>query len=96
MPNEPCNGSPVSSPTELPEEEWVSWLVGPIADADLRKLMARFEADSETKIIRVQGSSDAPRLLVVEMSRTTQARYQAEFGDRFRFEENRPLHLLGT
>lgn len=94
MPDEPCGELPVASPPEPPAEKWVSWLVGPIGDADLRELLTRFEADPNTQVTRIRGKPDAPSRLVVEMSRTTQARYQAEFGDRFLFEENRPLQLL--
>jgi hypothetical protein len=72
-----------------------SWLVGPKEQSSLITLLQRFGEDPETKIERVVGPSDDPKLIVVQMTKDTAERYQEAYQEVCHIERNAPIHPLG-
>ena len=85
----------MSEPSANPSSDLPSWLVGSKQpQVSLAKLLARFEQDPETTLVKVIGPVENPRTSVVVMSEDTAQRYQREFQDEYHFEKNAPLHPL--
>ena len=79
-----------------PAQERKNWLAGSLQDVSLAPLLERFRQDPEVKLLRMVGTEENPRLLVVETSEATVERYRQEFGNAYFFEENAPLHPLSN
>jgi hypothetical protein len=74
-----------------------SWMVGSKQpEFAVDELKSRFTRDPRTTLERVVRLSNNTEVLVVAMDDETAQRYQNEFGDKYQFERNLPLHPLGN